>query len=99
MSNTNSAPPSPSLTAQTAEDDEGPPALSSEDEWCLKYLGITFVPALKETFDENANGLVSVREVNEFSQSKSMPDSWNILKRLAYAAMGVCFHHMSPKYD
>ena len=89
FNNTASAPPSPSLTAQTAEDDEEPPALSSEDEWCLKCLGVTYLPALKETFDENANGLVSVREVNEFARSKSMPESWSILKRLAYAAVGV----------
>jgi len=92
--NTVSAPPSPSLTAQTTEDDE-PPMLSNDEEWCLKYLGITYVPALRDTFDDNANGLVSIREVNAFSQSKSMPESWSILKRLAYAAIGTYFCHIS----
>ena len=97
--NTISVPPSPSLTAQIAEDDEEPSALSNEDEWCLKYLSITYVPALRDTFDDNANGLVSVREVNEFARSKSMPESWSILKRLAYAAIGVYFYHVSATLD
>ena len=97
LNSTNSATPSPSLTTQTAEDDEEPPALSNEDEWCLKYLSVGYVPALKDTFDNNANGLVSVREVNEFSRSKTMPESWSILKRLAYAAIGVYLRHIPPK--
>jgi len=78
-------------TVRTVEDDDEPPTLSNEDEWCLEYLGIFHIPSLKEAFDDDMNGLVNVREVNLFTRSKSMPEGWSILKRLAYAAAGVYF--------
>ena len=93
-----SAPPSPSLTAQTAEGEDEPPTLSNEDEWCLEYLSIFHVPALKEAFDDDTNGLVNVREVNQFARSKSMPESWSILKRLAYAAAGAHFRNQDASF-
>jgi len=80
---------------RTAEDDDEPPPLSNEDEWCLKYLGVFYVPALKEAFDDDMNDLVSVREVNHFTLNEIMPENWSILKRLAYAAAGMYCRHPS----
>ena len=82
---------SPGHTLQTAEGEEEFTTLPNEDKWCLEYLSIFYVPALKDAFDDDTNGLVSIREVNHFTQSKSMPEDWSILKRLAYAAAGVHF--------
>ncbi|EJD47199.1 hypothetical protein AURDEDRAFT_163806 [Auricularia subglabra TFB-10046 SS5] len=67
--------------------DERPPALSPADEWCLQYLNVASFPALKEVFDNDVNGMISISEVNSFCAG-SLPRHWNILQKLAYAAAG-----------
>lgn len=73
-----------------AYDEERPPPLSPADEWCLQYLNVTSFPALKEVFDNDVNGMISIGEVNSFCNG-SLPREWNILQKLAYGAAG---HHI-----
>ncbi|KAG1863753.1 hypothetical protein F4604DRAFT_1040818 [Suillus subluteus] len=62
------------------------PTVDPTDKWCLKYLSIFYVPSLSEGFDDDANGLVSVREVNTFTST--IPVGWTLPKALAYCAAG-----------
>lgn len=83
--------PLSAIDAPSQEDfDEPLPPVSLSDEWCLAYLDIFYVPALKEAFDDDTNGLVNVREVNSFCNARHLPAEWEILQRLAYAAAGEC---------
>ncbi|KAG0700969.1 hypothetical protein DFH29DRAFT_590627 [Suillus ampliporus] len=92
--------PSPTLTVSVTSDSEGEdrglpavdlryhelPAVDPADKWCLKYLSVFYVPSLFEGFDSDANGLVSVREVNAFSSA--IPSGWSLPQALAYWAAG-----------
>ncbi|KAG0695123.1 hypothetical protein DFH29DRAFT_1005721 [Suillus ampliporus] len=62
------------------------PVVDLADKWCLKYLTAFYIPSLSEGFDGNANGLVSIREVNAFTST--MPSDWNLPQALAYWAAG-----------
>jgi hypothetical protein len=64
----------------------GLPTIDPADKWCLKYLSVFYVPSLSEGFDGDANGLVSVREVNTFTSA--IPLGWTLPKALAYWAAG-----------
>ncbi|KAG2091983.1 uncharacterized protein F5147DRAFT_779833 [Suillus discolor] len=64
---------------------ESPP-IDPADEWCLKYLSVFYISSLSEIFDDDANGLVSVREVNAFT-SAILP-GLSLLQALAYWAPG-----------
>ncbi|KAG1897694.1 uncharacterized protein F5891DRAFT_514315 [Suillus fuscotomentosus] len=64
---------------------ESPP-IDTADEWCLKYLSVFYTSSLSEIFDDDANGLVSVREVNAFT-SAILP-GLSLLQALAYWAAG-----------
>jgi hypothetical protein len=64
----------------------GLPTIELADKWCLKYLSVFYVPSLSEGFDGDANGLVSVREVNAFTSA--IPLGWTLPKALAYWAAG-----------
>lgn len=59
------------------------------DRWCLAYLEIFYLPAIREALDDDANGLVNIREINTLTMSRNLPGDWSILKRLAYAASGT----------
>ncbi|KAG1762169.1 hypothetical protein EDD22DRAFT_823696 [Suillus occidentalis] len=92
--------PSPTPTVSVMSDSEGEdrelpavdpayhelPTVNPADRWCLKYLSVFYVPSLSEGFDGDANGLVSVREVNTFTSA--MPLGWTLPKALAYWAAG-----------
>ncbi|KAG1786678.1 uncharacterized protein HD556DRAFT_1017289 [Suillus plorans] len=62
------------------------PTVDPADEWCLKYLTVFYLPSLSESFDDDANGLVSIREVNAFTSM--IPKGWSLLQALAYRAAG-----------
>jgi hypothetical protein len=92
--------PSPTPTVSVMSDSEGEdrelsavdpayhelPTVDPADKWCLKYLSVFYVPSLSEGFDGDANGLVSVREVNNFTSA--MPLGWTLPNALAYWAAG-----------
>lgn len=71
-----------STTAYRAE----PPPIDPADKWCLKYLSVFYIPSLSEGFDSDANGLVSIMEVNAFTSA--MPSGWSLPQALAYWAAG-----------
>ncbi|KAG1885952.1 hypothetical protein F4604DRAFT_1723791 [Suillus subluteus] len=62
------------------------PTINPADKWCLKYLTVFYLPSLSESFDVDANGLVSIREVNDFTSM--IPQGWSLLQALAYWAAG-----------
>ncbi|KAG1736406.1 uncharacterized protein EDB91DRAFT_504650 [Suillus paluster] len=92
--------PSPTPTVSVTSDSEGEdheipavdpayhelPAVDPADKWCLKYLSVFYVPSLSEGFDGDANGLVSIREVNAFTSA--IPSGWSLPQALAYWAAG-----------
>ncbi|KAG1736414.1 uncharacterized protein EDB91DRAFT_1250037 [Suillus paluster] len=92
--------PSPTPTVSVASDSEGEdrdlqavdsayrelPTVDLADKWCLKYLSVFYVPSLSEGFDGDANGLVSIREVNSFTSTT--PSGWSLPQTLAYWAAG-----------
>ncbi|KAG2055018.1 hypothetical protein BDR06DRAFT_353939 [Suillus hirtellus] len=92
--------PSPTPTVSVMSDSEGEdrelpaadpshqelPTVDPADKWCLKYLSVFYVPSLSEGFDGDANGLVSIREVNAFTSA--MPSGWTLPQALAYWAAG-----------
>ncbi|KAG2036663.1 hypothetical protein BDR03DRAFT_921102 [Suillus americanus] len=91
--------PSPTPTVYVMSDSEGEdrefpavdsayhePIVDPADKWCLKYLSVFYVPSLSEGFDGDANGLVSIREVNTFTAA--IPLGWTLPKALAYWAAG-----------
>ncbi|KAG2142763.1 uncharacterized protein EDB93DRAFT_603411 [Suillus bovinus] len=92
--------PSPTPTVSVMSDSEGEdrdlpvvdpsyqelPTIDPADKWCLKYLSVFYVPSLSEGFDGDANGLVSIREVNAFTSA--MPFGWTLPQALAYWAAG-----------
>ncbi|KAG2091978.1 uncharacterized protein F5147DRAFT_722750 [Suillus discolor] len=101
--------PSPTPTVSVMSDSEGEdrelpvadpsyqklPNVDPADKWCLKYLSVFYVPNLSEGFDGDANGLVSIREVNAFTSA--MPLGWTLPQALAYWAAGwrvdsQCYH-------
>lgn len=92
--------PSPTPTVSVMSDSEGEdhelpvvdpayhelPTVDPADKWCLKYLSVFYDPSLSEAFDGDANGLVSIREVNNFTSA--MPLGWTLPRALAYWAAG-----------
>ncbi|KAG1840325.1 hypothetical protein C8R48DRAFT_781802 [Suillus tomentosus] len=92
--------PSPTPTVSVMSDSEGEdrelpaadpsykklPNVDPADKWCLKYLSVFYVPNLSEGFDGDANGLISIREVNAFTSA--MPLGWTLPQALAYWAAG-----------
>lgn len=82
-----SAPPSP-RSPHGAGNPDDIPDVEESDKWCLEYLDIFYIPALKEAFDSDSNGLVNIREVNSYTKSRAVPEGWSILRRLAFSAAG-----------
>ncbi|KAG1800711.1 hypothetical protein EV424DRAFT_1331971, partial [Suillus variegatus] len=92
--------PSPTPSVSVMSDSEGEdrelaaadpsyqnlPNVDPADKWCLKYLSVFYIPGLSEGFDGDANGLVSIREVNAFTSA--MPLGWTLPQALAYWAAG-----------
>ncbi|KAG1789590.1 uncharacterized protein HD556DRAFT_1446814 [Suillus plorans] len=84
FSNLHGDAPRPKLTS-SAPHTQSPP-VDPADEWCLKYLSVFYISSLSEVFDEDANGLISVREVNAFT-SAILP-GLSVPQALAYWAAG-----------
>jgi hypothetical protein len=71
------------------------PTIDPADKWCLKYVSVFYGSGLSEGFDGDANGLVSVREVNAFTSA--IPLGWTLPKALAYWAAGKnCYRQVEP---
>ncbi|KAG1792242.1 hypothetical protein EV424DRAFT_1609382 [Suillus variegatus] len=85
FSNLHNDAPRPKVTS-SAPHTQSPP-VDHADEWCLKYLSVFYILSLSEVFDEDANGLISVREVNAFT-SAILP-GLSVPQALAYWAAGI----------
>jgi hypothetical protein len=68
------------------------PPVDPAHKWCLKYLTVFYVPSLSESFDNDANGLVSIREVNTFTSA--IPQGWTLIQALAYWAAGEVYRRL-----
>ncbi|KAG1840307.1 hypothetical protein C8R48DRAFT_740643, partial [Suillus tomentosus] len=84
FSNLHNDTPRPKVTSSTPHTQS--PPVDPTDEWCLKYLSVFYISSLSEVFDEDANGLISVREVNTFT-SAILP-GLSVPQALAYWAAG-----------
>lgn len=58
-------------TERAAED---PGSLTRSDSWALQYINMGRVPSIREAFDDDSSGFVTVNEANNFTQSR--PLNW-----------------------
>lgn len=49
-------------------------SLTGPDSWAIKYINIGRAGSILEAFDDDASGFVTVKEVNDFTQSR--PSGW-----------------------
>lgn len=59
-----------------AEGDSAPASVVKEDsdEWALAYLNVQRLQPIKESFDDDASGFITVAEVNTFTAAR--PLNW-----------------------
>lgn len=50
------------------------PMASQKDDWALGFLTISRLQAVREAFDDDASGYITVVEVNSFTRSR--PGEW-----------------------
>ncbi|RDX48511.1 hypothetical protein OH76DRAFT_1483873 [Lentinus brumalis] len=62
----------------------GPKAL--EDYWCTRYFSFRNMSIFMEAMDADGNGLVKIKEVNEFTRAK--PPSLSLMEWIAYRSYG-----------
>ena len=56
---------------------DGAPVLAAkpeQDEWALTYLDVRWLQPIRESFDDDASGYITVAEVNTFTNTR--PPSW-----------------------
>ena len=53
---------------------ENPGSLTRSDGWALQYINMGRVPSIREAFDDDSSGFVTVNEANHFTQSR--PLNW-----------------------
>ena len=41
---------------------------STSDEWALEYVGIRYLQQMREAFDEDGSGYITVRDVNRVTE-------------------------------
>ncbi|KAJ3554138.1 hypothetical protein NM688_g3261 [Phlebia brevispora] len=58
------------------------------DEWAFEYIGIQYLQQLKEAFDEDCSGYITVREVNRLTQLLPTHLSWSLPHWIAYWTIG-----------
>ena len=78
---------------------------ASSDEWALQYINVSCARNIMEAFDEDASGFVTIKEANDFTNSRPLDWRWvpgihypvrltdmnrSLLHWLAYWAVGDC---------
>ncbi|KAF5367214.1 hypothetical protein D9757_012217 [Collybiopsis confluens] len=58
----------------------------AENDWALEYITITRIQPLLEAFDDDSSSLVSIGEVNTFTEAK--PHDWSLPKWMAFWTAG-----------
>jgi len=62
------------------------PIVDPADQWALQYIRVDKLRAIMDAIDTDASGLITVKEINDFTQAR--PDDWSLLKWIAYWAIG-----------
>lgn len=63
-----------------AENVVGPP--HDSDEWALEFLGVPWLEAIMEAFDDDASGYVTIAEVNKLMDLRPVSLSWRCVLEL-----------------
>ncbi|KAF8996979.1 hypothetical protein BDQ17DRAFT_1429337 [Cyathus striatus] len=77
--------PSPPLTSMT-ESFTVKFTASSGDEWTKKYISVSHLQPIMESFDDDGSGFINIQEVNRFTQD--CPTGWSLAQWIAYWAAG-----------
>ncbi|KAI0666097.1 hypothetical protein C8Q78DRAFT_1061348 [Trametes maxima] len=84
-----SSSPAPS-EAGTEEHDEfegcTTPSAAAEDAWCLNYFNYRTLSTFVEVLDDDMNGLIKIKEVNEFT--RGIPEGVSLMQWIVYCAYG-----------
>ena len=51
--------------------------VASSDRWALPFIGVNYVWNILEAFDDDASGVVMVKEANDFTRSR--PLNWRLV--------------------
>ena len=49
---------------------------ASSDEWALCYVSVNYVREITEGFDEDMSGFLTIKEVNDFTDSRPLGWRW-----------------------
>ena len=55
---------------------EGGYGAAGSDEWALRYINLNYVRNIMEAFDEDASGFVTIKEANDFTNSRPLDWRW-----------------------
>ncbi|THH29709.1 hypothetical protein EUX98_g4473 [Antrodiella citrinella] len=69
--------------APDQEDDE-----RGTNDWTFEYLGLNWLQAIMEAFDEDGSGYVTVAEINRFTEALPVDLDWSLQHWIAYWAVG-----------
>ncbi|KAI0771669.1 hypothetical protein BD413DRAFT_60009 [Trametes elegans] len=62
------------------------PAAAADDEWCLNYFNYSTLSTFMEVLDDDMNGLIKIKEVNDFTSA--IPEGITLTQWIAYCAYG-----------
>ncbi|THU91631.1 hypothetical protein K435DRAFT_860160 [Dendrothele bispora CBS 962.96] len=65
-----------------------------KDIWALTYINVSRVQPILEAVDDDGTGFISIKEVNDFTESR--PDKWSLPVWLAYWSQG--WHESMNRY-
>ncbi|KAI0368398.1 hypothetical protein BV20DRAFT_1122765 [Pilatotrama ljubarskyi] len=81
--------PAPSEAGSEEHDEfEGctTPEAAASDAWCLNYFNYRTLSTFIEVLDDDMNGLIKIKEVNEFTSS--IPEGITLMQWIVYCAYG-----------
>lgn len=55
---------------------EAPTSLTRRDEWTNEFIELLYLQRIKEAFDEDGSGFVTIREVNKFTEMQPTSLGW-----------------------
>lgn len=50
-----------------------------DDKWAMKYISLSYIQPILEAFDDDGSGFISIKEVNDFTNSR--PKNWRCVSR------------------
>lgn len=67
---------------------EAPTSSTRRDEWTNEFIELLYLQRIKEAFDEDGSGYVTVREVNKFTDMQPVSLGWSLRHWLSYCTVG-----------